>query len=198
MGSSSRSCPTMAPSSQLQQTPRASLRAMLLELASNTATPALSATDQRQVERFCEPSTRRHRGAPSTISITSPTNCSSTSSTITTTGPIRPCRTNSQGLRRYQDHRDPISELVNIDSNDVVVSSGYPASVPGHHSTAARGFAVVVARMNADPGLVCAPDFGRLVQGCSLAMSSYSILCMTTFLRALRSSGRMRGEMFQH
>jgi hypothetical protein len=25
-----------------------------------------------------------------------------------------------------------------------------------------------------------------------------SILCTTTFLRTLRSSGRMRGEMFQH
>ncbi|WP_247459379.1 hypothetical protein, partial [Bradyrhizobium sp. 153] len=25
-------------------------------------------------------------------------------------------RTNSQGLRRYQDHRDPISELLNIDN----------------------------------------------------------------------------------
>ena len=32
--------------------------------------------------------------------------------------PSGPGRTNPKGLRRYQDHRDPISELVNIDSND--------------------------------------------------------------------------------
>jgi hypothetical protein len=42
------------------------------------------------------------------------------------------------------------------------------------------------------------PVAAGLLNGCSFAMSSYSFLCMTTFLRTLRSSGRMRGEMFQH
>src|SRR5207247_2458140 len=49
-----------------------------------------------------------------------------------------------------------------VASNGVVISSGYPAPVPGHRSPAARGFAVVVAGRAADPGAVCA----RLRQAC--------------------------------
>src|SRR6266508_2512830 len=49
-----------------------------------------------------------------------------------------------------------------VAGNGVVISSGYPAPVPGHRSPAARGFAVVVAGRAADPGAVCA----RLRQAC--------------------------------
>jgi hypothetical protein len=35
-------------------------------------------------------------------------------------------------LRRFQDHRDPISELMNIDSNDVEVTTSHEVVIPAN------------------------------------------------------------------
>ena len=64
-----------------------------------------------------------------------------------------PSSLRANGLARNAAHRCAMT---------VKVSSGYPASVPGRRSTAARGFAVAVAGMTAGPGTVCA----RLRQVC--------------------------------